>query len=287
MLCRLVILAALLSGCGDNIVGTPVVDFDAERDLARCERLVRCGLFAEAATCEGFFRLRPDVNLLSAIEAGVVGYDGVSASRCHAALAVMTCDSSARDARVPPLACTQIFSGSLATDASCAFDEECSSGSCDVPLCAELCCTGTCRAARPEAELDEACELDLDCTGNTFCGKDLICHALVAEAGLCEADSECDYGLGCIGPTELMAGNCRAMPAIGESCPYMRCAEIGAVCSAAHVCVAVGLPGSPCASDAECSPLAAAIPRPVRAPSCPRLASHACPHARAKPGATS
>jgi hypothetical protein len=253
---RRFVVLALLAGCGDNLTGTPLEQFDAESDQARCDRLVRCGLFVDQAACDGFFRLRPDVNLTSAIEAGIVGYVGPAARQCHEALATVSCDTSARDARIAPLACTQMFVGSLAEDAPCSLDEECASGTCTLPVCPELCCTGTCRGRRAVGNVDDPCELDRDCVADTFCGNDQICHPLVTEGGLCDDDRECDYHLGCIGPTELMPGNCRVLPLLGESCPYQRCAELGAVCNASHVCVAVGLPGTPCASGDDCSPLA-------------------------------
>ncbi|MBS1121877.1 MAG: Tryptophan synthase alpha chain [Deltaproteobacteria bacterium] len=256
MIRRPLVVLALLYGCGDNLTGTPLDQLDAEADRVRCERLVRCGLFADDGSCDGFFRLRPDLDLTAAIAAGVVRYDGASASQCHDALATISCDTSARDARIQPRACTQMFSGTLDDDAPCSLDEECSSGTCSIPVCPELCCTGTCREVRPIAKVDEPCELDLDCVPDTFCGKDLACHPLVAEGGLCDDDRECDYHLGCIGPSDLMAGNCRALPLVGESCPYLRCAELGAVCDASHVCVAVGLPGAPCTSGDDCSPVA-------------------------------
>ncbi len=253
---RSLLVVALLAACGDNIVGTPLDELEAERNRVRCERLVRCGLFADDASCSGFFRRRPDVNLTSAIAAGIVRYDGPSASACHAALAEVRCDTASRDARVLPLACTQMFTGTIGDAGACALDEECSSGSCGVPVCPELCCTGPCRPARSAGAIGEACELDRDCVADTFCSADLVCQPLVGEAGLCDDDAECEYHLGCIGPSDLMPGNCRALPLVGESCPYMRCAEVGAVCSAARVCERVGLPGAPCTTAADCSPVA-------------------------------
>lgn len=268
---RCLSLLVIVCACGDNLTGTPFDELEVEANRARCERFVRCGLFAEEATCTSFFRKRPDVNLHAAIAAGIVRYDGPSAERCHRELAALTCDTSAREARVRSLACEQMFAGTLPAGAACRLGEECRSGACEVPACPEACCTGTCRAARAFAELDAACTLDDDCVDDAYCGDDLVCHPLVTTGGSCESDCECEFHLGCIGATPLMAGNCRELPLVGEPCPYLRCAELGATCQAGR-CIALGLPGAPCASGADCSPFAQCDAAANRCVDTPRLA---------------
>jgi hypothetical protein len=253
------LLALILAACGDNITGTPLAEFQAEADAARCSYFMRCGLFASADTCAAFFRDRPDVNVDAALAAGKVFYNGVAAEKCHAALAAQSCDLSSREGRVLPDACDHIFGGTLDEGETCAFDAECSSGRCDAGDCnpALACCSGTCLARRERADIGGACDTSADCVVDSFCTPEHACAALVAEAGECRADGECDYGLACIGASELQPGNCRAMPLLGESCPYLRCAEVEATCSAtSHTCVALGLPGATCASSADCSPFA-------------------------------
>jgi hypothetical protein len=253
---RSLVALAVLCGCGDNITGTPLDELDAEVSAARCDRLVRCGLFADTATCAGFFRFQPAVDLEAAVAQNIVRYDGALAKQCHEAFAAETCDDSSREARVLPLACRQMFVGTRPADDACAFDEECASGICDIASCVDTCCAGTCHYIHPLATIDDACDIDRDCVADTYCGKDNLCHALVGAGGLCQRDVECDYRLGCIGPTELMPGNCREMPLVGESCPYQRCAEIGALCTASHMCIAAGLVGAPCTTSADCSQFA-------------------------------
>jgi hypothetical protein len=240
--------------CGDNVVGTPFSEFEAASDRARCERFVRCGLFTDNDACNGFFRKRPDIDLAAAVARGIVRYSGPAADECLAALAAQSCDTSSRDARTQPAACAEMFRGSVKTGDACALDEECASGVCALPTCNQACCTGTCHARRASA-IGDACELDVDCTGDAFCGGDKLCHALGAVGIDCERDNECDYGLACIGPSQLMPGNCRAQPRIGEPCLYLRCGELGATCTAG-TCVALGLPGAPCTSAKDCSPFA-------------------------------
>jgi hypothetical protein len=247
---RLVGLAVLLLGCGDNVTGLPLSELDGAADRARCERLVRCGVFVDANACDGFFRKRPDTDLAAAIAAGLVVYNGPAAEQCFEALANQSCDASSRDARTVPATCADMFIGTLGTGEPCALDEECKSGTCLVPACPELCCPGTCHKAR--AAIGGACELDVDCGSEAFCGSDSACHPHALEGELCDRDVDCDYGLACIGPSDLMPGNCRKQPLLGEPCLYQRCAEIGAMC-VSGTCIAVGLPGAPCTKPSDCS----------------------------------
>jgi len=247
----------LATACGDNLTGTPIEEFQAEADAARCAYLVRCGLFASADTCGAFFRDRPDVDRDAALAAGKVYYNGVAAQRCHAALAELSCDAASREGRVLPAACDEIFNGLVDDGDACAFDTECRSERCDTTGCEPFtCCSGTCLATRERAAIGKGCEVSADCVVDAYCAPEGVCQRLVGEGGSCDVDGDCDYGLACIGASELMPGNCRAMPLVGESCPYLRCAEIGATCNASHVCVPLGLPGAACASAADCSPFA-------------------------------
>lgn len=250
---RSVLFAALVCACGDNHTGISIDEFNQAKTAAQCARFARCGLFQDKATCQAFFRKRPDRDLEAAVAAGVVRYEGASAERCLEALADATCDGASREARVLPRACEDMFVGSLTAGEPCALDEECISGACDVPLCGELCCVGTCRPAVAFASVGEACERDDDCVPDAFCGDDSTCEVLGLDGDICRADRQCAFGFGCIGATPQMPGNCRALGANDEPCPYLRCAEIGASCKNGH-CTAVGLPGDPCTSAADCSP---------------------------------
>lgn len=251
---RWLALAALVSSGCDDPPSIALEDLQAETIRARCERLVRCGLLATEETCTAFFRTPDEDNLHAAIDAGKIRYDGVKALACQTALAALSCDASSREARVVP-ACDGVFTGRVADGDACSFDAECASGRCDEAQCPfDTCCSGTCLATETRAAAGASCETDAGCAVDAFCGKDKRCHELAKIGGLCARDSECDYGLGCIGATELMDGNCRAMPLLGERCPYLRCAEVGATCDAmTKLCVPVGLPGATCTSATDCS----------------------------------
>ncbi len=251
---RSALFLVVLCACGDNVTGLPFEDFDDAVTAARCARFVRCGMFVDDAACDGFFRKRPDLDLELALKANVVGYSGPAAEECVDALASQSCDTSARDARLIPEACARVFIGTRAANDDCALDEECGSGSCVVPSCGALCCRGTCSPNKVQA--GAACELDEECRTDLFCGRDGTCQSLVGEGDLCDADNECDYGLACIGPSDLMSGNCRAQPRLGEMCLYQRCADLNATCRD-FTCVALGLPGAACTTSDDCSDFAA------------------------------
>jgi len=268
---NLLVAAVLVTGCGDNIPTVAFDDVAAARREAECERLTRCGAFADTATCTAYFRPAFDLDLRAAIGAKRVRYDPADAHACHAALATMSCDQTAAEVRTALADCARVFTGSLAADAECAFDLECASGECDVGICIpNTCCYGRC-LAEVEAALDEPCDADRHCIGDAYCGTDDVCHRLATTGMPCTLDSNCDAGLACIGATELQAGACRALPLLGEACPYLRCAEIGAVCSPAQICVPVGAAGAVCTTDAECSEFRSCDPMTSRCADTPSL----------------
>ncbi len=248
----LVVLVAL-TACGDNAAGVTLDDYGDARRNAECERLTRCGLFSSVDACERFVLPAIDHDMRAALDANKLAYDGTAAKACLAAIAQQSCDATSEDARTPPAACTRVFTGRIDDGDPCAFDLECASGACEAPACPiDECCSGYCRATIANAAVGEACNRDIDCAAG-FCGTDGVCHPRGAARDMCTRDEECGYDLACIGATDLQPGLCRDMPLLGEACPYMRCAEIGARCSSGS-CVAVGLDGAPCTTAADCSP---------------------------------
>ncbi len=242
----------LVAACGDNLTGIPLDEVDQARQDAECSRLLRCGLFADATVCDAYFRPRNHDSRNAAVRAGSIRYNGVAAERCFAWLAESSCDATSSSARFPPRDCDGIFVGTMALGTSCYLDTECESGVCDQPTCSrDMCCGGVCGLPRQRHTVDSACADDRDCTRGTYCGGNQTCQRLEAAGGPCFNDSQCADQLACIGPG-VDPGTCRPLPLLGESCPYLRCAEIGALCSGSQVCVSSG-PGAACSGDAECS----------------------------------
>ena len=253
---RKALFLLLLASCGDNTVTKlPLEDFLSGRQAAECTRLARCGLFSSASVCNAYFRTPFRANVVSAVEKHKLGYDGAAAIECLEALAAAGCDKTQRDARDIP-ACEKVFTGRVSDGAACAFDQECKSQLCNEPLCLrDRCCFGTCTPT-VESAVGGPCEIDAQCVEGAYCGKQKICNALARENMTCDDLDGCDFGLACVGVTDLDNGTCRRLPLIGEECPYRLCAEMGAACSPTFTCVAIGLPGAPCMLDRDCSSFA-------------------------------
>ncbi len=251
---RHLLLATLaLAACGDNLPGISLAELEASRHAAECERYVRCGLVTDEQTCTTFFRRELDPALVAMVDAGKLRYDPIAAAACNKQLAALSCDATTAEARAVPAVCKTVLIGTINAGATCLDDRECATGRCDAPRCApDACCPGGCSSYAAPAKLDELCDLEVGCVDGAFCGADKLCHALGAIGGACDADLHCAPGLACIGATDLQAGACRPLPKIGESCPYQRCAEIGARC-AGQSCVKVGITGDACTTDTDCS----------------------------------
>lgn len=242
-----------VGACGDNIAGLTLDEMQGARRAAECERLVRCGLFSVQETCASYFRAAVDVSLEPSVDGGKIRYDPVAAAACNRALAKRSCDLTASDGREVPAICNTVLVGLVPAGGTCAADRECGTNRCDAKLCGrDQCCVGGCESYVAPAAVGTPCIERVGCVDGAFCGRDAQCHALSAATKACDLDTDCEPGLGCIGSTELEAGACRPLPHLGEACPYLRCAEIGARCDNL-TCVEYGLAGDACVSSAECS----------------------------------
>jgi hypothetical protein len=233
---------------------------------AYCTYLVRCGMFPDHATCAGSAVIGSsfgiDVNVIAAVYAGRVRYNGSNAHACLAAIAGNTCDKTDEIGRVTPRACLELIDGTVDHGGACMIDEECVSGTCNNPGCGQACCAGTCVGSTPPSRepvaIGEPCSSSLQCVAGAYC--DLFvsgeCTALKLAGVECYGQDECAYGLGC---TSDASGfdTCKPLPAVGQPCPYGDCRDDGTVCDtslATPACVQVGLPPAPCTSNWQCSP---------------------------------
>lgn len=252
-----IFVVGLLGACGSS-ASTALGDFDEAVQRASCERLARCSLFPDVASCLSYFRLPLNVSIPAAVDAGKARYDAEQASDCIERAAQRSCDLTSGDLRAQVGSCGRVFAGTLPGGTACSLDAECASGTCTFPAdCPESgCCTGACREVAAPGAAGAGCAKDRDCQGNLVCAKDKLCRSIGGAGDDCAADRECGDGLACIDPKPMMPGTCRPLPHLGEECPYLRCADEGLRCdsSGTHRCVALGLPGSPCASGADCSP---------------------------------
>lgn len=227
---------------------------EAASVTAQCEWIVRCGLLPSLEVCEAYTGTPPPSSFGAARDAGHLDFDGDQARRCHVALAALSCDLTSRAYRVVPEACRNMFRGRVADGEPCAFDEECASSRCNQGVCPEgVCCIGMCGETHGGGSPGDACDRSSECVDG-FCDSDGTCHALAAENAGCLRDEQCDFGLACVSPSPSIPGECKRLPHLGGVCPYQRCAEANAICDTTSHCVAVGLPGSSCTVQRDCSP---------------------------------
>lgn len=244
----------LLFGCGDNLEGITLEERYALEAAARCKQLARCGLFPTEGACNDSVRDKTDRALAAAVDAGVVRFDTILLRQCLEDLAQVSCDQTSRSFRIKSLSCQGMLLGARSAGQDCRFDVECATARCTEGICEPYeCCQGTCKEARKPFG---PCDDNADCFEKEYCSSERGCAPLERELGPCINDSACDFGLACIGASSVAYGTCRKLPAIGQACPYGRCANIGARCDTSGMCVAVGLPGDSCASETDCSPYA-------------------------------
>jgi len=251
---RLALVCLLLAACSGDDGGGPIAIDDLEPALvnAYCNLYVNCGLLEDQATCRSLdVDVDIDADLLAAVEAGKVKYDPQKARECLSGLGA-SCERGA--ATTSSEACDQTFTGTVAGGGQCAIDEECVSRQCDVPACPDACCQGTCTgdAPTPRPHAGESCATNSQCV-DSYCDIDTTtCTAYKPIGEACTSTTQCGLAV-CANQI------CTARPGPGEACTpgsASSCSLVGYTCSAtSQTCVAYGLGGDPCTSNAECSPI--------------------------------
>lgn len=247
-----IVACVACGGGGSGGGGISLADFAAQALAARCEAQVRCGLWADQASCVASGQAVEDPSLPAAVSAGKLAFDGVKAQQCFDAVAAVSCDQTDITERVEAAPCKQMFVGKVKQGAACEFDFECASGVCLIPGCNNACCPGQCGPPEQPAQVGASCA-NVACVDNAYCDQTLTCRALVAQGGACMDSTWCDFGLGCTGTSGGGMGTCNPLPATGAPCPDLQCASIGDICNAQKTCVAAGLPSAPCTGSGECS----------------------------------
>ena len=200
------------------------------------------------------------------VNAGLVAFDGVKASRCIDALRLDSTrcwgqGATATSARleieilpsllamVPPYlregptACSYIFSGKVAGGGACDGPASCKGGFCDL---SNLACPGVCGTLLGKGG---------DCK-HTYCQPELSCSLNPAPADpTCEARGEmgdrCDYYNPPCQPSlycDPATGRCVAPKAAGAPCAAIYECQAGLLCSATGTCAQPASGGAPCKS---------------------------------------
>jgi len=214
---------------------------------ALCGALYRCPTLPEGGTALAIFRNEATCvqragslaganldDLVTAVRAGRVRYDGAVAARCLQEVTARCAQSDAELARI----CRGAFTGTLAVGAGCWRSEECTEGYCDHETGSARQCPGVCR---PSVAAGGACSVARQCAGwgdgsGACLGGTCVAVSPGAPAAAGGACGLVQAGASAIA-VECMAGsvcvNNRCEAVVAADAPCMR----GQPCATGHVCV--------------------------------------------------
>jgi hypothetical protein len=235
---------------------------------ANCTFLTKCGLFPDKASCiaanqSGSTSLELDPNVVAAIGAGRVYYNGSNVKECFDALAARSCDETSESVRVTPLACRNVLTGTVHAGEACTIDEECISQQCSSGGNGNSCIMGSCigdvAPVFTQAAIGQPCGGSSGCVAGAYCDSLTDeCAALKTMGATCTLANECAYGLSCVGTTG--ARTCGTLPSVGEDCSTGgQCRDEGTYCkydslTGLSTCTQVGVAMATCTSTSQCSP---------------------------------
>ncbi len=248
-------------GDGTNYVA--ITEIDEAYKASQCQHLATCGVFPTRESCQAAqlnsaspFEIDP--NVVAAIYAGNIVYNGSAVKACIDAIAVRSCDRTEQSARTISPECSSFFRGTLMAGEGCYVDEECQSQRCSAGgsgTCSLGNCIGDTPPERSPAPIGDNCSSFSGCVDGAYCDQlSNLCTTLKGNGVSCTLDSECAYGLGCKGTTGTRM--CAALPAIGQACATDGiCRDEGTYCDfTADMCKQLGLPNAQCTSSSQCSP---------------------------------
>ncbi len=251
---RIVVVALLVAGCGDNIGAVPFSEYSAAARNARCTHLATCGVIPGEIDCGwadiGSFDIPQYMR--DSIAFGRIRWLPEVAYECLSHADEWSCDLAVADHW-----CDEPFYvGTLHDGAACQWDGECISRECwdgGTGTCHETLCPGVCVGDTPPVpgHLYDGCRysrcLEGRCDGN-------VCRPTVPAGGTCNDNLECEIGAICAGDTDTHPGACLQLPGTGEQC-FGACRLLGDTCpSSTNVCQPFKRPHEPCVQLNECSP---------------------------------
>jgi hypothetical protein len=254
-----------IAGCDDD-ASIPLADLGAKFAAAECDVGVRCGTFADKASCMA--SLTVDLGQYAAdVKAGRMRYDGNAAANCMAAFESAQgsggCSVTSSLSTPQSMACQSIFTGTVTVGGSCFDSSECQSGSCDTSACTgtAACCAGSCVVSVTPlaADIGMACSTLV----STSCVDGAFCQATTSGngSGICTArldvGKDCTVFIGqCAAGTVCVPGAsvCGKLPAEGAACGGAELCDVeNDYCDATTgLCAPRVAPGGACPTGAEC-----------------------------------
>lgn len=214
-------LLVAASGCSSSSSGVSIASACADVAMARCSLGSDCSL-AQSQSGIGFNILenygtmavcvqRQTMNCTNALMAPDNGNTPKQVELCVAALPGEMCASFFDN--MPPMACTP--TGPRPAGATCTFNGQCMSGSCNGTK--DSVC-GTCGSA---PAVGEDCSDSTCAEGDRCLGATNTCAAIVGLNGTCDNTHPCDRGFSCVGADAktMTSGICEAASnSVGTPC---------------------------------------------------------------------
>lgn len=274
------LMGGLWAGCSDTLPSggsdVPIDGFQASLVGTACQALFRCPAAGESALVRELLRdptnctarlsgvggaTRDVADLLAAVRAGTVRYDGAAARRCFDRMSA-TCvglDTSLAEM------CREVFTGTVAAGGRCHRQEECAGDAwCDHGSGAVRECPGTCR---PRVALGARCNGDRECTTATASGLSRCAFSGAMEPVCVEVRE---------GAPAAEGQPCGDIPLGGNAESRVACAS-GLLCRSdagaeTRTCRAPVAPGGACSSDNACAAGTTCVPSaPGGARTCQRV----------------
>jgi len=239
---------------------------------ASCVWQVRCGLMPNTTICTqtttAEMSTGENATFFEAIAHGRIKYDSGKAATCASYVSSVSCRFSAM---VAPSSCSSYFQGTVAPGYSCFLHEECTSGFCYKPSCADdaTCCEGTCTTDLiSSGGAGPPCMDSGDCNRFSYCDTTQMqpaCRARLAEGEPCNSFDSCQNLLMCSESTG--PGTCvpDVYAADGQICRaannYLPCDNLNSYCDEqTSRCTPRHKVGSSCTPiDSYCVPYASCV----------------------------
>jgi len=251
---KVLAVLVVLAACGGGSSSSSPAEYPDQLHEAFCRHYVKCGEIADLDSCLAAnigVRFRISASEQAAYDAMKLAFDADSAKACTDAIADASCDVTSQSARVLPAACGKVSTGKQPGGAACAVADECVSHVCDVPLCNDKCCQGTCvgDAAPAIAKAGDPCDAG-PCEPAAYCDDSMTCVTRKNAGAACILSDECQFGLDC----DPESNTCAPLPALGAACTGA-CRDAGTRCSATtQRCVKAALEHEACTMTEDCSP---------------------------------
>lgn len=215
-----------LVACGGDDTPSAVADFATRVIATFCERGVRCGDYADRASCVESNRADYS-QLIIDVNAGKTHYDPAAGTACLLGIGAVpglgSCILTEQLGASPPQACRDAVRGTIADGEPCVTSEQCISKTCNKGACEfpGICCVGVCNpTVNNPVPVGGACGAPGSyCVAEALCQNEpagLTCVAKANADEACALLGGCVAGLACV-PTDSEPV-CGHVPVEGEPC---------------------------------------------------------------------